>query len=133
MAEANKSPGTKRRNFITKVLQGNLSRPLILTVLFVLYLLLFFGTGSVAFFSNDPQEIEIPKGFLTQMKEMGETEKGKLWAVVEEGIRKGIENDLKRNELAGQSFNVVLGAIIGFLSAAVTFMFTPEPVSSDDD
>ena len=40
---------------------------------------------------------------------------------------------LKKRELAGQSFNVVLGAILGFLSASATTYFGIRKTSKEEE
>jgi hypothetical protein len=84
-------------------------------VLFVAYVVLLGGTGYIAFFQpafNPATEID---EMIEARIEQESTREFTLEALREEGIA-----FKQRRELAVQSFNIVLGAALGFLSAVAS-------------
>lgn len=78
------------------------------------YLVLFGVSGYIAFF-NEPYNpaVNPNQGTLALLKNDQEAR-----VFVLDGLKQEGEAFKARRELAGQSFNVVLGAILGFLSAS---------------
>jgi uncharacterized membrane protein len=81
-----------------------------------IYMGLFFITGYINFisdnhFSTTPEVIE------KITKDYDEPEKMKF---VEELVQEDAENYQEQNNIASQSFNVVLGSIVSFLAATMT-------------
>ncbi|WP_157726413.1 hypothetical protein [Imhoffiella purpurea] len=83
----------------------------------IVYLALFCSTGYVAFFAEEWNPAvnygEIP----------AKTKDPETKALILEELKRDSEIYKKRRELAAQSFNVVLGALLGFLSASATSVF----------
>lgn len=86
------------------------------SILFV-YLVLFIGTGYIAFFPKDFNPARV------QAEEINKFSNEEMKNYVIETLKQETTIYAKRRELAGQSFNVVLGALLGFLSASATTYF----------
>lgn len=102
------------------------------TVLLV-YLLLLIAIGYIAFWDQDFNEpkntiapyVQIMESFKqhsVESKGQELTEK-EFAMVLMEVMRKNADNAGDLQELASQSFNIVLGAILAFLSASATMVF----------
>lgn len=91
-----------------------MKRQHLLIALFVTYLTLLFGTGYLAFLRPD-------KVASTDADQLGKLKDAELneadRKIYIDGLNQLTENHRKRQELGFQSFNVVLGAVLGFLSA----------------
>ncbi len=123
-----KKNGTKKKKPLLNNSLGGMK--MWLAVMFI-YLLLFGYIGFIAFWPmafNDPDNTV--KKYLTILEEhqaktnSAETEEGKIFKLAIEELMKKAEdsaNDLQK--LASQSFNIVLGAFLAFLSATVTTLF----------
>jgi hypothetical protein len=91
------------------------------------YVLLLGVTGYLAFLVDVPRELgggghynsaHVPIEVLERAAANKETQ-----TFVLETLKADSASYHKKRELASQSFNVVLGALIGFLSASATFAF----------
>lgn len=94
----------------------------------IIYLSIFSYVGYIAFWPmdfNDPENTV--KKYLTILKEYqaenGKTEGDTLNLAMEELMKKAEESANDMQQLASQSFNIVLGAFLAFLSATVTMIF----------
>jgi predicted PurR-regulated permease PerM len=93
------------------------------------YLLIFGYVGYIAFWPmafNDPDNTV--KKYLAileeyQAKNKTDEEPANLKLVMEELMKKAEESAQDMQQLASQSFNIVLGAFLAFLSATVTTIF----------
>ena len=83
----------------------------------VVYLVLFLGTGYIAFFPKDFNPAHV------KAEEINKFNSDEMKAFVIETLKQETSIFQKKRELASQSFNVVLGAILGFLSASATAYF----------
>ncbi len=97
---------------------GPILTPLWAIILFV-YLLLFTGTGYIAFLAEEfnPATSVNPE-FFTQGADLLGEKKERYLELVLNAIQQESSNFAERRKLASQSFNVVLGALLGFLSAS---------------
>ena len=106
------------------------------------YVLLLFITGYLAFYIEMPRAAggagqynpaHVPKEFL----EWTQQQKEQTQTYVFDTLKEDSQAFQKKRELASQSFNVVLGAILGFLSASATFLFgkriPPKKKSQESD
>jgi hypothetical protein len=90
-------------------------QPTVLWVaILVTYLLLFGVSGYLAFFQEPYNPANNPSQSALKLIEGDPVAK----PIILEGLKKEGEAFQARKNLAGQSFNVVLGAILGFLSAS---------------
>lgn len=80
----------------------------------VVYLLLFLSTGFIAFFERDIN----PALDITSDNLAANLTDEATKSFVMETLRTEAAEHKKRADLASQSFNVVLGALLGFLSAS---------------
>ena len=87
-----------------------------LTGLFIIYLFLFVSTGYFALMSKD-RELAFERHEQVAGINDQETKTFVIDALKQEDAER-----LKRQDLAIHSFNVVLGALLGFLSASVTIL-----------
>jgi len=95
-----------------KTNQNSKSLALWIMVLSV-YMLLFCATGYVAFFKyEDNPAVNISPEWINRFEDL-ETRKRMLETLKDDSVVYA-----KKRELATQSFNVVLGALLGFLSAS---------------
>lgn len=83
----------------------------------VVYGVLFFSTGYIAFIMEEFNPI---RNFDSDLYRELHTE---AQAIYLDAHRAESETFNKKRELASQSFNVVLGALLGFLSASATSAF----------
>jgi len=90
------------------------------------YLLLFFSTGFLAFFEREPNPI-LKQGVADLPQQMNdETTKNFIINTLDEEA----DERKKKDSLVLQSFNVVLGSLLGFLSASATMSV---PVKNNDE
>ena len=80
----------------------------------VVYLGLFGATGYVAFFGGEWN----PAINLSEVSRLIDDQETK--AILIEELKQDSELFKRRQELATQSFNIILGALLGFLSASAT-------------
>ncbi|MCL1124959.1 hypothetical protein [Shewanella surugensis] len=108
------------------------SNPIAMWVMVLLvYILLLVGIGYIAFFDqdfNNPQDtIGGYIGILDEYKNSPSNEKmlsdEDLSNLLIESMKKDSEGAGDLQELASQSFNIILGAILAFLSGSVTIVF----------
>lgn len=98
------------------------------------YLLLLCGMGYLAFFEF-PGSVTLPSPEMVE--ELGKDEDFKKDLL--EDLKQARDRDRKLIELAGQSFNIILGATLGFLSAVgagklkVSDRPPPEPNSNETE
>ncbi len=86
----------------------------------LVYLLLFLSTGFIAFFERDVNPaLDIANDNLAANLTDESTKN-----FVMETLRTEAAEHKKRADLASQSFNVVLGALLGFLSASAARRFS---------
>jgi cytochrome c biogenesis protein CcdA len=92
--------------------------PVIWAGILIVYLLLFVSTGYVAFFVREynPAIIVEPSVYMS----IKDAEHKSLFINT---LKQEAETFQKKRELASQSFNVVLGALLGFLSASAVSGF----------
>jgi hypothetical protein len=83
----------------------------------IVYLLLFLGTGYIAFFPKDFSPARVDPDTINKFN----SEEIRTYVI--ETLKQETGIFAKKRELASQSFNVVLGAILGFLSASATSYF----------
>lgn len=89
------------------------------TAILSVYLLLFLATGYVAFFVKEYNPaIDLKPEVYMDIKD---PETKTLFIST---LKQEAETFQKKRELASQSFNVVLGALLGFLSASAVSKFT---------
>ena len=82
-------------------------------LILLVYLALFCATGYIAFFKyEDNPAVNIRPEWINRFEDP-ETRKRMLDALKDDGVVYA-----KKRDLATQSFNVVLGALLGFLSAS---------------
>lgn len=79
----------------------------------LVYLILFVATGYVAFFVKEYNPAIDLKPSVYADIEDPETK-----ALIIDTLKQEADTHQKKRELASQSFNVVLGALLGFLSAS---------------
>jgi len=84
--------------------------------LLLVYLILFTSTGYLAFLEPDKNPGFDNRAAILQIED--ETTKN----FVIESLRQEDLEHKKKRELANQSFNIVLGALLGFLSASAASM-----------
>lgn len=97
----------------------------------VIYLFLLCAIGYIAFWDQDfNKPINKVQPYLTMIldykKNSSETAPltaGEITIIVEEIMKKDADSAGDLQELASQSFNIVLGAILAFLSASSTMVF----------
>lgn len=115
--------------------QALFRKSVIWCIVLLMYLFLFIGIGWIAFWDQDFNNPEITYGrIITALERCKTNEKDKsegfcgllpeeygqlLKALIEDADNSA--GDLQ--ELASQSFNIVLGAILAFLSASATMVF----------
>ena len=92
----------------------------------IIYLVLFLGTGYIAFFPQDFNPAHV------SAEEINKFDSEEMRTFVIETLKKETDIFAKKRDLAAQSFNVVLGAILGFLSASATAYFGFRERSTDD-
>ena len=88
-------------------------------IILAIYLLLFFATGYIAFFQSDSPEAN--KLTTLPFQEVSEIQDKDAKQVRLDALKQDAEMFNKRRELATQSFNVVLGSLLGFLSASIAY------------
>lgn len=104
-----------------------MKRQYLLVALFCTYLVLLLGTGYLAFLrpdyvaSTDPDKISAL--FDAKLEEEDRQ-------VFKDGLDQLTANYQKRQELGFQSFNIVLGAVLGFLSALSALALKGDPKES---
>lgn len=86
----------------------------------VVYMLLFLSTGFIAFFERDVN----PALDITNDNLAANLTDESTKTFVMETLRTEAAEHKKRADLASQSFNVVLGALLGFLSASAARRFS---------
>lgn len=105
------------------------------SITLVVYVLLLCITGFLAFLLEMPKNVggggqynpaHAPIEFLDRAAQNQETQRFVL-----ETLRADSDSFQKKRNLASQSFNVVLGALLGFLSASATFSFGQRGRSKD--
>lgn len=97
----------------------------------LMYLLLLAVIGYIAFWDQDFNKPERMVAnyvqILSQIKEENPDNQivnsAELVLIVEEVMKKNVDSAGDLQELASQSFNVILGAILAFLSASATMIF----------
>ncbi|WP_299008984.1 hypothetical protein [uncultured Shewanella sp.] len=108
------------------------SHPIVMWVIVLLvYIILLVGIGYIAFFDqdfNNPQHtIGNYMRILDEYKHLAPDEKvlseEEFSAILIESMKKDSEGGGELQELASQSFNIILGAILAFLSGSVTIIF----------
>lgn len=108
------------------------SHPIAMWLMVLLvYVLLLIGMGYIAFFDqdfNNPQHIiGNYMNILDEYKHLAPDEKvlseEDFSALLIESMKKDSEGGGDLQELASQSFNIILGAILAFLSGSVTIVF----------
>lgn len=106
--------------------------PIVMWLMVLLvYILLLIGMGYIAFFDqdfNNPQHtIGNYMNILDEYKHLAPDEKvlseEDFSALLIESMKKDSEGGGDLQELASQSFNIILGAILAFLSGSVTIIF----------
>ncbi len=96
-----------------------------------IYLLILIGIGYIAFWNQDFNNPENTVGtyvsLLADYKEKSTTKKtlnsDEFTLIVQEMMKQDADNAGDLQELASQSFNIVLGAVLAFLSASATMVF----------
>ena len=84
----------------------------------VVYMFLFLGTGYVAFLSREYNPaLDIKADYISELKD----NTTRLFII--DTLKQEAQSYQKKRELASQSFNVVLGALLGFLSASAVSVF----------
>jgi hypothetical protein len=97
----------------TNVTRGDSKGITLWTLILLVYVALFCATGYVAFFKyEDNPAVNISPEWIMRFDDP-ETRKRMLDTLKEDSA-----TFAKKRELATQSFNVVLGALLGFLSAS---------------
>jgi len=99
--------------------------PLFWVSILLVHLLLLFATGYIAFI---PQNFNDPTLVIKSLENDGRSE------LINQLVVKHVDSDLAIQDLASQSFNIVLGALLAFLSASTNMIFngssniTPEMI-----
>ncbi len=96
-------------------------------ILLAMYMALFAFTGHITFFTNN--EYSTSPENMVKFRTTFETPR--QFQLFEDLITSESSNFEGVNELASQSFNVVLGALLGFLATTATLLRSEE--SKDDD
>lgn len=92
------------------------NKPLVWILLLTVYLVLFGCSGYIAFFKSDGDPASNINGAVVSSISDQATKE----AIIS-GFKSASELYKKRVELAFQAFNVILGALLGFLSASATW------------
>ena len=83
-----------------------------------IYLLLFTATGYVAFFSKEfNPALDLKPEYVASLEDQDTK------SFVIDTLKQEAATYQKKRELASQSFNVVMGALLGFLSASAASVF----------
>jgi hypothetical protein len=107
-------------------------------IVMMVYLMVFAYTGYIAFW---PMAFNDPDNTVKKYIEMVEVYEAKLPSdadydfkpVMEELMKKSDSSASSMQQLASQSFNIVLGAFLAFLSATVTMIFQSRRPDGDGD
>lgn len=101
---------------------------IVLYVVLIMYLILLGSTAYVTFFDNN--------GFASRQdtaQKLAQITNEDQLAFFNEIHENEVQNMEQINALATQSFNVVLGALLGFLSATVTILTGKEEQTEPDE
>ncbi len=102
------------------IVESATQRSIPASVLLLVYLILFFCTGYLSFFGKD--QTPGAERYVQALKIKDADDK----AFVKDILQGEDAEHLKRKDLAMQAFNVVLGALLGFLSASATESRAPK-------
>ena len=137
--QQDKAAPSSRSEFITlgTTRRGTSMWAIVLSI----YLLLLGTIGYVAFWEQDfnkPEKvigtyIDILNNYKESTKHNDNLSDEELTAVIQELMQRDADNAGDLQELASQSFNIVLGAILAFLSASATLIFQHARSEKDDD
>lgn len=100
-------------------------------IILSIYILLLGGIGYVAFWEQDFNKPERVVGtYIDILNKYKETTRSndnlsdeELTVLIQELMKRDADNAGDLQELATQSFNIILGAILAFLSASATLIF----------
>lgn len=100
-------------------------------LILVIYSLLLVFIGYIAFWDQDFNRPEYTIGryikVLNEYKQQSDIEvslsRDEVASIVSEIMSKNADNSIDLQQLATQSFNIVLGALLAFLSGSVTMVF----------
>ena len=100
-------------------------------VVLSMYVLLLMGMGYIAFFEqdfNNPQHtiggyIDILDDYKNEAPQAAVLSEDDFSQLLIESMKKDSESAGDLQELASQSFNIILGAILAFLSGSITLIF----------
>ena len=124
---------------------SGVNRIQIWVLILVIYSLLLVFIGYIAFWDQDFNRPEYTIGryikVLNEYKQQSDIEvslsRDEVASIVSEIMSKNADNSIDLQQLATQSFNIVLGALLAFLSGSVTMVFqhsnrTKTGLKSDD-
>ncbi len=103
----------------------------ILMVILLAYLLMLSAIGYISFWGQDfdsPDNMVVPyidmlKNYQLDETTLTKSEREEMVKVIQEVMKANVDNAGDLRELASHSFNIVLGAILSFLSGLVTMVF----------
>lgn len=101
------------------------------TLVLLIYVFLLASIGYIAFWDQDFNKAEntvgsyvgILSGYQQEEAQGGNLSTEDTALIIQEMMKKGADSAGDLQELASQSFNIVLGAILAFLSASATMVF----------
>ncbi len=113
----------------------------ILMAILLAYLLMLSAIGYISFWDqgfNNPDNIVVPyidmlKNYQLDETTLSEVEREKVLKIIQEVMKENVDNAGDLRELASHSFNIVLGAILSFLSGLVTMVFQNTRLHRDVD
>ncbi len=124
---------TNERSALQSVVrrENGVNRIQIWVLILVIYSLLLVFIGYIAFWDQDFNRPEYTIGryikVLNEYKQQSDIEvslsRDEVASIVSEIMSKNADNSIDLQQLATQSFNIVLGALLAFLSGSVTMVF----------
>lgn len=106
-----------------------------ITILCV-YILILLGIGQIAFTKQYFNEAERMVGEFLSIKEkyqLDDKDTDSTSELINALIERSADSSNDLQELASQSFNIVLGAMLAFLSASATVVFQNQSSKKDED
>jgi len=105
-------------------------------IILLMYITILVGIGQIAFTKQYFNEAESMVGEFLDIKEQYQidgADQESTDSLINALIESSADSSSDLQELASQSFNIILGALLAFLSASATVVFQSQADRSDED